>query len=133
MIKCFTRLYPPVKVTGKSFKGVKVITVPDQSMSLADILKRFIRKESLPVAREGFYSEELGDVEKMQKQDLSVIHDRGIELRDRMAKEKADAAAKAKADADAAYEAGIQARVDQEISRRTSADRPGGPVLTSTS
>lgn len=120
MMAGVTRLYPPVKVTGKSFKGVKVITVPDQSMSLADILKRFIRKESLPVAREGFYSEELGDVEKMQKQDLSVIHDRGIELRDRVAKERADAAAKAKADADAAAKAIFDDAVNKAVESRLS-------------
>lgn len=127
------RLYPPVKVIGKSFKHCKVIVVPDQSMKLSDIIRRFIRGEALPVSKEGFYAEGHGDLEKMSKDDLSVLHERRIALRERSIKEKAEADAKAKAEADAAYEAAINSRVEQEISRRATADRPGGPVLTSTS
>lgn len=63
-------LYPPVKVTGRSFKGVKPHTVPNQSMSLREIIQRFTRKESLPIEKEGIYVEGLGDLEKMDKADI---------------------------------------------------------------
>lgn len=88
------RLYPDVIVTGQSFKGVKVSVVPDQSMSLAEIIKRFIRKESLPVLREGVYNEDLGDIEKMAHEDITVTEDRGRALRSEI--ERVDKASKAR-------------------------------------
>lgn len=117
-MKGVLRLYPPVKVIGKSFKGCKVITVPNQSMGLAEILQRFIRQESLPVSREGFYATGQGDLEKMAREDLSVLHERTTEFRERYHKALADKAAKDKAEADAKAEAAINARVEAEIASR---------------
>lgn len=114
------RLYPPVKVIGKSFKHCKVIVVPDQSMKLSDIIRRFIRGEALPVSKEGFYAEGHGDLEKMSKDDLSVLHERRIALRERSIKEKADADAKAKADADAAAKAIFDDAVNKAVESRLS-------------
>lgn len=68
--KRIVRLYPEIKVKGQSFKKVKTVTVPNQSMTLKEILKRFIRKESLPVQQEGIYEERMGDLEKMDKMDI---------------------------------------------------------------
>lgn len=114
------RLYPPVKVIGKSFKHCKVIVVPDQSMKLSDIIRRFIRGEALPVSKEGFYAEGHGDLEKMSKDDLSVLHERRIALRERSIKEKAEADAKAKADADAAAKAIFDDAVNKAVESRLS-------------
>lgn len=114
------RLYPPVKVTGKSFKHCKVIVVPDQSMKLSDIIRRFIRGEALPVSKEVFYAEGHGDLEKMSKDDLSVLYERRIALRERSIKEKADADAKAKADADAAAKAIFDDAVTKAVESRLS-------------
>lgn len=68
--KRVVRLYPTVKVKGQSFKNVKKVTVPNQSMTLKEILKRFIRKESLPVNQEGIYEDRMGDLEKLDKMDI---------------------------------------------------------------
>lgn len=114
------RLYPRIQVRGKSFKGCKVHVVPDQSMTLADILKRFIRKESLPVAKEGFYAEDLGDIEKMQRDDLSVIHERTAEARDKLRDAEASEAAKKKAEDDAKAKAEFDLAVSKAVESRLS-------------
>lgn len=79
------RLYPPVKVVGQDFTGVKSVTVPHQSMTLKEIIKRFIRKESLPLEKQGFYSEKYGDLEKMQYEDITVQMERAEDLKAGMA------------------------------------------------
>lgn len=63
-------LYPKVEYPTKSFKGAKKVTVPSQSMSLAEILRRFTRKESLPVEKEGVYDTRFGDLEKLKNADI---------------------------------------------------------------
>lgn len=75
------RLYRPVKVTGKSFVGVKRQTVPNQSLSLREIVKRFIRREPLPVAKEGYFEDRFGDLEKISKADIVVQLERAEELK----------------------------------------------------
>lgn len=82
-------LYPTRPIEGESFKGVKQQTVPNQSMTLKDIIKRFIRKESLPVMKDGLYVDDLGDLEKLARQDITVRMERAEQLRDYI--EKADA------------------------------------------
>lgn len=51
-------------------------------MSLRDIIKRFIRKESLPINREGFYEDRFGDLEKLANEDVVVQLDRAREIGD---------------------------------------------------
>jgi len=70
------RLYPSVVVEAQSFIGVKIVTVPMQSMSLREIIKRFVRRESLPLAQDGIYAEGLGDLEKFSREDIVVRHER---------------------------------------------------------
>lgn len=94
------RLYPPCRPTGLSFVGVKRMTVPNQSMSLREIIRRFIRRESLPLSKDGTYEERFEDLEKLSHQDITVRMDRVEDL-----KVKLDAMAKrinAKAAADEA-------------------------------
>jgi len=64
------RLYPPRRQKGQSFKGVKKVVVPNQSMTLQQILKRFIKHEALPIVKEGVYSDEQDiDLEKFKHED----------------------------------------------------------------
>lgn len=67
------RLYPQVVVKGQSFVGVKEHVVPMQSMTLREIIRRFVRKEALPISHEGTYNDEYEyDLEKLAKEDLTV-------------------------------------------------------------
>lgn len=101
-------LYPKVVVERQSFLGVKREVVPNQSMSLKEILRRFVKREALPVARQGMYEERFGDLEKLGKADITVQMERIEELKadiaafelsyqKKLAKAKEDAAATAAA------------------------------------
>lgn len=101
-------LYPPYTPVGKSFKGVKRCTVPNQSLSLQEIVKRFVRREPLPLTKEGIYEDRFGDLEKLKHADITEQLDRAKELQDQIAnwnkriKDKQERLAKIKADMDAA-------------------------------
>lgn len=102
--------YPVVPVKGQSFKKVKEVTLPDQSMSLREILKRFIRKESLPVNQQGIYEDRAGDLEKLGNQDIFDQMEIANEIKNNIAREKskldqadAEKVAADKAAADEAY------------------------------
>lgn len=79
-------LYRPVVVKGQSFEGVKKHVIPSQSMTLREIIKRFLRKESLPIEKEGFYEERFGDLEKISKEDVVVQHERAADLKQKIEK-----------------------------------------------
>jgi len=64
------RMYPRRTWPGQDFTNAKIFTVPDQSMTLREIIRRFLRKESLPVEKDGVYIDGLGDLEKASKADL---------------------------------------------------------------
>jgi len=67
------KLYPTVIVEGKSFVGSKKYVVPMQALSLKEILRRFVRRESLPVSHEGTYDDRHEyDLEKLAHEDLIV-------------------------------------------------------------
>jgi len=66
------RLYPNVVVKGQSFVDVKRTVIPKQNMSLREIVKRFVRREPLPVSHEGLYEERFGDLEKLAKADIVI-------------------------------------------------------------
>ena len=96
----------PTVRPGTSFKGIKTQTVPDQSMSLQEILERFTRNETLPVGHDHHYDEETEhDLEKVKHFDLVEKQELAQEFKDkaskidatlkkREAKEKAEKAAK---------------------------------------
>lgn len=96
------RLYTPgVRVTF-SFKGSKRETVPGQSLSLREILRRFVRRESLPVSvNDGVFEHRFGDLEKMSKGDIFDQTEQAKQWRDDVrsfeAREQAKAEAAAKA------------------------------------
>lgn len=82
-------LYPEVIVQGQDFSKQPVVVVPMQSMTLREIIKRFVRHESLPVQRQGFYEERLGDLEKLANEDITVQMDRVEQLKDYISKAEA--------------------------------------------
>lgn len=101
----------PAKVVGQSFKGVKRQTVPNQSMSLREIVQRFVRRESLPMSKEGVYEDRFGDLEKLSKEDIFIQMEKVKELQGQIAafnKRQQDKAEKQKADELARQTAGIQ-------------------------
>lgn len=74
-------LYPKVTVERQSFKGVKRQVVPNQSMTLKEILRRFVKREALPVEHAGVYEERFGDIEKLKNQDPTVQFERIEEIK----------------------------------------------------
>lgn len=60
----------PSPSIGKDFTGVKDITVPNQSMSLREILERFSRQERLPIEKPVSYFDSEHDLEKIRHLDL---------------------------------------------------------------
>lgn len=115
----FKSIAVPEPSQGTKVEGVKNV-VPDQSMSLREILQRFVRKETLPVGHQGVFgsdgaidpdsdSEFNIDQEKARGWDLTEKDEFNEKVRaevrkheaaesQKKAKEAADAAAKAKAD-----------------------------------
>jgi len=55
-----------------------------QSMSLREIIRRFIRKEALPIERQGIYEDRFEDLEKLGKQDITVQMERAEDLREKI-------------------------------------------------
>lgn len=62
-------LYPAVPRVRRMFDGVKRTTLPNQCMSLQEMLRRFVRREPLPSAKDGVYIEGDYDLEKIVKMD----------------------------------------------------------------
>jgi len=88
-------LYPVVERHGKDFSNEKIVTLPNQNMSLKDIIRRFLRKESLPIEKDGIYVDGLGDLEKLQHEDITVRKEKAAWIRSRL--KAAEAADKASA------------------------------------
>lgn len=104
-------LYPDRKVVGQDFSGEEHVVVPNQSMSLKEILRRFIKRESLPVERQGVYAEGFGDLEKMMHEDFTQVEERVEELKKKVSDGKKKSSEKAAAEKAAAE-------------KRAKADRP---------
>lgn len=107
-------------VARQSFIGQKVEVVPNQSMSLKEILRRFVKREALPVAREGMYEDRFGDLEKLKNADIT-------EQMERIEQIKADIAA---------FELKYQERkarvkADLEAAMRAPATPAGGTPINS--
>lgn len=77
------RLYRPVVIVKQDYSQEKPVTVPNQSMTLREIIKRFTRKESLPIEKEGTFITGHGDLEKFQHADLVDKHERLASVRKR--------------------------------------------------
>lgn len=124
MIKIL-RLYPSVKVTGQSFKKVVRRVMPNQSMSLREIVARFTKRESLPLSHEGFYEERFGDLEKHLHEDITEKVDRVNELKSTVSKGRKAEKERQEADAKTKRDAEVKAEVDKAVAE---AIKPKGPA-----
>lgn len=115
----------PKPSKGRSFVGIKSQLVPDQSMSLKEILTRFTRGESVPVGHTGQFdenadSEDSIDYEKLAHADLVDKEEHYRKLEDVKIRYEKQEKAKAKkkrekdeADQKAAYEARVLAEAEK--------------------
>lgn len=81
-------LYPSVKIARQSFKNVKTIVVPNQSLTLKQILDRFVRRLPLPVREgDGVFIDGYEDVdlEKIQHEDITIRKEMIAELKKEVA------------------------------------------------
>lgn len=90
----------PAPSVGKSFVGQVSLVVPDQSMSLHEILHRFTRGEAIPVGHAVAYDDQADtsdvDLEKVRHMDLVDREEYIDTLRDVQKKHAAQEAAKEK-------------------------------------
>lgn len=81
------RLYPRVQVEAQSFEGTKKFVVPSQSMTLSEIIRRFVRKEPLPVGNGAeLYEERMGDLEKLAKEDITIQMEKAESIKKSLAR-----------------------------------------------
>lgn len=93
---------------GEDYKGVEIVTVPNQSMSLKQIIQRFVKKQPLAIEKEGFYDDSGIDYEKFQRAEFAeqeeyveLQRSRVNTIRDVLAKREVEEKAKAEADKEA--------------------------------
>lgn len=75
---------PPVS-KGTDFSKVKKQVVPNQAMSVNEIMRRFTRNEPLAIAKQKFYHDGPYDLEKVANSDL-VDREEFIEVQNRIQK-----------------------------------------------
>lgn len=103
MVRLWT--LPEKKVRPKKTAPVSRV-IPNQSMTLQEIIKRFVRKESLPIMKEGTYNEDYEyDLEKLVHADITERHDvinhlKYLQQKAKQEYEKSERAKQAKIDAD---------------------------------
>lgn len=81
-------LYNPRPRVGQDCSKWKKMTVPNQSMTLKEILRRFIKRESLPIVKEGTYHESDYDLEKLARADFTEQHEVLEEIKVDVAKKR---------------------------------------------
>lgn len=116
----FKSIALPKPSEGLSFLGVKELVVPDQSMSLEYILKRFTRGEPLPVGQNVQYGSEMEsdfldvDLEKLAASDLvdkAEYVEKLQEVKAAYEKQQKARADKAKAETEAKAKAAEEKRI----------------------
>lgn len=89
--------------TKRSYVSGKKTFVPMASMSIQEMLRRFVRREALPVEKEAVYIDAGYDLEKVSKMDRVDQQDILDEVREKRGRLESDIAAEiAKAKAEAA-------------------------------
>lgn len=68
-------LYPERARRGTDCSKMKRQVIPNQSMSLKEIIRRFVRREALPVTKEGIFHESDHDLEKVMTMDIVEKHE----------------------------------------------------------
>lgn len=109
------QLYPTVVVARQSFTGAKVHTVPKQSMTLREIIQRYVRKMPIPVSMDqGIYQDRMGDLEKMQHDDLTIQAERAAEVKRAIATAKLNEKNRLAAEQQAAVEKLVAEKLKQK-------------------
>lgn len=134
MIQYKSIVSPSPRPASRDWTKVEKLTVPDQSLSLQDILERFTRKEALPIGKEVSYNDEVEidspfavDLEKLAKADIidkneavaqwkevSQTYEREQKAREAQQKKAAEKAAKE------AEESRIQKEVEARVAKQSS-------------
>lgn len=122
------RLYPPTRKQEVCLLNDEVVVVPNQSMSLAQILQKFTKGERIDVSTKDTYYDDSGnaDLEKQYNDDLTEIQERYIQARnvyDDLQKAEQD---KIKAAEKEKYDAAINAIVEQRLSEKRSSQKAEG-------
>jgi len=115
------------KGSGQSFKHCPVMTIPDQSMSVKEIMMRFVRREALPVEKQGAYLTGYGDIEKVRHKDILEKFEVAQTLKDKIA-----AGEKAKVVRDQKSVADKKARIESKKASRAKVEPnplPGPPKV----
>lgn len=123
------RLYPSRVIKGQSFKGVKKHVVPNQSLTLKEILRRFVRKEPLAIGRDGIYNDSLGDLEKLANADITEQMETVDAIKAGIAKGEKEKRDREKQEADLKAKAEFDKAVQDAAAKLKQSD-PGEPVKT---
>lgn len=126
----FKSLALPPESEGLSFKGIPSMTVPDQAMSLEEILERFTRDESLAIGKSVAYPEQEEvqddslDLEKLQYYDpvdkqAVIDKQKAVQAKYRRQEEKRQAEEKARQEAD------MRAKIEAETRAKVEAEKTG--------
>lgn len=102
--------------------GVKRCTVPNQSLSLKQILQRFVRREALPIEHAGVFEDRFGDLEKLKYADIFDRQEKAKELKVAVDAFNEKVAAKQKEELELKLKAERQAIIDEFLK----ANPPGG-------
>lgn len=97
--------------------------IPNQSMTLREIIKRFVRKESLPISKEGHYEDRYGDLEKMSKQDITTQMEMAEVLKEKIDKGRKASEARKKADQEAAQEKALEEKLAKKLAEKEAASK----------
>lgn len=103
----------PIKIPGK------VLTVPNQNMSLKEILTRFTRNEALPIGKDQTFHEGEYDLEKVKASDLVDK----AEFIDKM-KETQSAYKKQELAKEKAARAAAQKKIEDEERKKREGEKP---------
>lgn len=111
----FIAVATPDPSIGEDFTGVKDEVVPDESLSLEEILSRFTRGESLEVEHEGNYDDQTEvDLEKLKSADL-VDRAEYVDRLKAVQKQYEEQEAQAEASRKSAAEAEEKAAFDKKV------------------
>lgn len=109
-------LRPGITIVGKK------IVVPNQAMSLEEILRRFVRNESLPIGKDSeYYEDGEDDLEKIPHMDLVDQMEYMDKLKETQKAYKVQESKKAKAEHDRLYNEKV-AEIKKEAEKAVKAE-----------
>lgn len=111
----------------RMFPGVKKLTIPDQAMSLAEMFRRFVRREPLPQEKPAAYVESPYDLEKVAHLDVLEQEEVLAEMKESVSSKKkklesAQVAATEKSNAVKAAKDAERAKLIEELRQKDAKD-----------